>query len=47
LFSTFLRTIAQDAASRIPLRNCSKEVREELGNTGGFGGKNKKSARRD
>ena len=34
-----LRTIAQDTASQIALRSCSKEVREEPGFIGVFAGK--------
>ena len=36
-----LRTIAQESASQVALRNCSKEVREEKGHIGDLPGKNK------
>ena len=42
LFGALLRTIAQETASQIALRNCSKEVREKPGYIGVFTGKNKK-----
>ena len=40
---TLLRTIAQETASQIALRNCSKEEREEPGYTGVFTGKKAKT----
>ena len=36
-----LWTIAQESASQVALRNCSKEVREEECSIGDFPGKNK------